>query len=75
VTVVNALALGAGDLLYLSDLVAIPGAGYPRLAAAAGLTDLDPAELAQDRRVLRSGFRWPGTAPQVATYDVREFVY
>jgi hypothetical protein len=71
---VNQMRLGAGDLLFFSELVEAPGTAYPRAAAA---TELEP--LALDERLaqadaIRAGLAFD-TPPQLARYDVREFVY
>jgi len=75
VAAVNAMGLGAGDLLYFSDLVELPGTTYPRLAAADGIRSLTPAERRAQRRALRAGLTFAGAPPKIATYDIREFVY
>jgi len=75
VAAVNAMGLGAGDLLYFSDLVEIPGTTYPQLAAADGIRALTPAERRAERRAIRAGLTFPAAPPKIATYDIREFVY
>jgi radical SAM superfamily enzyme YgiQ (UPF0313 family) len=72
-TVLNALQLGAGDLLYLSDLVEEPGTPYPRLALQHDLRALTAAERAAQRADLRRGLHLTGV--KISNYDVREFVY
>ncbi|HEY3381010.1 MAG TPA: radical SAM protein [Vicinamibacterales bacterium] len=75
VDAVNAMGLGAGDVLYFSDLVEVPGTAYPGLAAAHALDPLDlDARLAQ-LAAIRSALVFGATAPQLARYDVREFIY
>lgn len=71
----NAMDLGAGDILYLSDLVEVPGTAYPALASTAGIRALTPAERAAQRQAIREGLRSTGTPPKISRYDVREFVY
>jgi len=69
------MGLGAGDLLYFSDLVDVPATSYPAMAASAGVRSLtDAARRAQEARI-RAGLRFEGVPPQLATYDIREFVY
>ncbi len=72
---VNEMALDAGDLLYFSDLVEVPGTAYPRLAADADLRPLALDERLAQIAAIRSGLVFPGAPPRVARYDVREFVY
>ena len=72
---VNAMDLGEGDILYFSDLVEVPGTAYPAIAGRTGLTPLDlPARLAQ-LDAIKAGLRFAGRGPQMARYDIREFVY
>jgi hypothetical protein len=72
---VNEMRLDAGDLLYFSDLVEVPGTAYPQLAAAEDVQPLAlEARLAQVAAI-RAGLVFPGAPPRVARYDVREFVY
>jgi len=75
IAAVNAMGLGAGDLLYFSDLVEIPGTTYPQLAAAEAIRPLTPAERRAQREAIRAGLRFAGAPPKIATYDIREFVY
>jgi hypothetical protein len=71
--VLNQMPLGAGDLLYFSDLVEEPGTPYPVVAAQQGIRALTSAERTAQRTVLRSGLQ-PG-GMKISHYDVREFVY
>ncbi len=71
--VLNALQLGEGDLLYLSDLVEEPGTPYPRLAQQHGLRALDVAERTAQRTALRRGLQ--SNKVKISNYDVREFLY
>ena len=71
----NAMGLGAGDLLYFSDLVEAPQSAYPLIAAAAGVRPLAPDARAAQREAIRAGLRFSGAPPQTATYDIGEFVY
>ncbi len=75
VAAVNAMRLGAGDFLYFSDLVPIPGTTYPMLADAGNIRALTAAERAAQRRAIHDGLRFAGPPPKIATYDIREFVY
>ena len=71
----NAIGLGAGDLLYFSDLVEMPQTAYPRIAAASGVRPLAPESRAAQRVEIRAGLRFSSAPPQIATYDIREFIY
>jgi hypothetical protein len=72
---INAMQLGAGDLLYFSELVDLPGSPYLKAAGDAGIRTLDAGERLAQRRAIESRLALPSPAPQLATYDVREFVY
>jgi len=72
---VNAMGLGAGDLLYFSDLVDVPGTTYPGIASAENLEPLAQRERLAQLRAIRAGLRFPGVPPRFARYDIREFVY
>jgi hypothetical protein len=75
VAAVNEMGLGAGDLLFFSELIDIPGTAYPRVAAAADIEPLPLQERMTQAEAIRAGFRFEGPAPQMAKYDVREFIY
>lgn len=75
VAAVNAMALGAGDLVFFSDLVEVPGTSYPALAAAADVRPLSLAERRAQLRAVQAGLRFAGEPPKFARYDIREFVY
>lgn len=75
IATVNTMGLSRGDLLYFSDLVEVPGTSYPLLAAAADAQPLDADARRDQRQAIRDGLRFPGPPPQMATYDIREFVY
>lgn len=77
VEALNAMPLGRGDLIYLSDFVELPGSEYGARAAAAGIQPLSAARLRAQERLLRAGLRWtdPANAPRLARYDIREFLY
>lgn len=71
----NAMPLGAGDLIYLSAFVAHPGTEYERRAAARGITALDPRAIQDQIGRLRGGLRFGTAGPRVARYDIEEFLY
>lgn len=77
VALLNAMPLGAGDLIYFSDFVQSPDAPYTRLAAAADITGLDSAGLRQQEAAMRAGFTAQDLKhpPQFSRYDIQEFVY
>ena len=75
IAALNAMDLGAGDFLYFSDLVPIPGTTYPLLADAGNVRELTPAQREAQRRAIQAGLRFAGPPPKVARYDIREFVY
>lgn len=72
---VNDMRLGPNDLLFFSDLVEVPDTAYPQLAAADDIRPLSLDDRLQQLRAIREGLVFEGTPPQVARYDVREFVY
>ena len=72
---VSAMGLGAGDLVYFSDLVEVPETAYPAIARDAHLQPLDLAGRLSQLSALRSRLSFAGAPPQFARYDVREFVY
>lgn len=71
----NAMDLGAGDLVYFSDLVEVPGTEYPVLAADRSIRPMTSTEREAERQSIRRKLSFPGEPPQIATYDVLEFVY
>jgi radical SAM superfamily enzyme YgiQ (UPF0313 family) len=74
---VNAMHLGAGDLVYLSIFQEQLGTEYGARAVEAGIRSLTRLELHEQMQALRAGFDFGGAArpPQVAVYDIREFIY
>jgi hypothetical protein len=75
VATLNAMGLGAGDLLYFSDLVDVPATSYPAMAASAGIRRLATVERRAQEARIRAGLRFEEGRPQVAAYDIREFAY
>ena len=57
VNVIRAMALGPGDYVYLSPLVAAHGAEYAQRAAAENIHPLVPARLAEQEQRMRQGIR------------------
>jgi hypothetical protein len=70
------LALGPGDILYLSEFVEEPGSVYRERARAEGIQPLSPEAVRAQAHALREGLPrvWP-EGPKVARYDIREFLY
>lgn len=75
VSVVNAMRLGAGDLVYFSDLVEVPGTSYPAVARDADVRPLQLADRIAQLRAIRANLAFPSAPPKFARYDIREFVY
>jgi len=77
INAINAMELGDGDIIYLSDFVNHRGLPYERLARERGIRDLTSLELKTQRNGIRAGLRWkdPGKPAQVSLYDIREFIY
>ncbi len=77
ITLLNAMPLARGDLVYFSDFVAQSGAPYAALAAAAGIAPLGTTELRAQEAAMRAGFvaRDAQQTPQFTRYDINEFVY
>lgn len=73
-----AMRLRTGDLLYFSEYVDDPGLAYgQRAASLPDLRPLPPERCAEQREAILDAVRggWEKSAPRVATYDIREFVY
>jgi YD repeat-containing protein len=77
IAALNAMPLGAGDLIYFSDFVELPDAEYVERARAAGIRPLSREEMRAQERAIRAGLRWadPAHPPQISRYDIREFIY
>jgi len=73
IDVLNAMQLGAGDLIYFSDLVEDPDTPYPALALNHSIRALTPEERSAQRTAIRNGLYVNGV--KISNYDVREFVY
>ncbi len=77
VALVRSMELGAGDVVYLSPLVAAAGTEYQQLAQSAGIEPLTATRLAEQQQLLRDGILSGRSAarPYVAHYEVEHFVY
>ncbi|GBD08677.1 hypothetical protein HRbin22_00918 [Candidatus Thermoflexus japonica] len=82
--VLQAMPLGQGDLVYLSDFVEIPGTPYQAQAEALGIRPLSPAERRAQAEAIRAGLQRAGvgatgpaapTSPRVAPYALEAFLY
>lgn len=71
----NAMPLGAGDIVYFSPLVEPVDRPYATIAEGAGIRPLTIDEQRAQRRRIRERLAFAGAPPQIATYDVGEFVY
>jgi len=74
-TLLNALPLDAGDLVYLSAFVEHPHSDYERAAREAGIRPLGPVEIHHQIRRLRERLRFGSRGPRVSRYDIAEFIY
>jgi radical SAM superfamily enzyme YgiQ (UPF0313 family) len=72
---INAMGLGAGDLVYFSEFVATPGQPYGRIAARDDIRPLSAEQMRAQRSEIESRLQFPDSRPKLATYDIREFVY
>jgi radical SAM superfamily enzyme YgiQ (UPF0313 family) len=77
IAALNAMPLGAGDIVYFSPFVDHPGSEYGRLAAPVGIRPLHAAQVAGQEAAMRLAFRAmdPSRPPQLSRYDIREFIY
>ena len=75
IDVVNAMALGVGDLIYFSDFVSLPGQPYGQIAEHDAAEPLTVGQMRGQRRAIESGLKFISAPPKLATYDIREFVY
>ena len=75
INAVNLMGLGAGDVIYFSNLVELAGTTYPVLAVETRLSPLSVSERDAQRHAIRAGLQFAGAPPQISSYDIREFVY
>lgn len=73
VATVRAMALTAGDVIYLSAYRPAPQTEYPQEAAIAGITALTPPQEQEQQRLLRDQLRALNPAVKVAPYHVDGF--
>ena len=77
IDVINAMQLGADDIIYFSELVANDDLEYAQDAHQAKLQPLIQKERLQQQEAIRAGLRFPkpDAKPRISRYDIREFVY
>lgn len=75
VEVINAMELGPGDIVYLSEFVEFPGSAYTERARAEGIRALDNAAMKAQRRAIIEGLRFSGGRPKIARYSLKEYIY
>ena len=77
IAALNAMPLGAGDLVYFSPFVAQPGSEYGNLAETEHVRPLSDTAIAAQEVAIRAALRPhdPLHPPQVSRYDIREFIY
>ena len=77
VVLLNAMPLGWGDLIYISEFREQPGSDYVRMAAQNDVRALAPDELHAQTQMLRNEYRAPdpNQPPQFSAYNIDEFIY
>ena len=77
IAALNAMPLGAGDIVYFSPFLDQPGSGYGILAEAEHIQPLNDTASAGQEVAIRAALRPhdPDHPPQCARYDIREFIY
>lgn len=77
VALLNAMPLGSGDLIYLSDFREQPGSDYARHARQLGVHALSVTQVREQATAIRSGFVALDSTrpPQFARYAIDEFIY
>jgi hypothetical protein len=72
---INAMDLGAGDLVYFSEFVASPNQPYGQIADRDQVMPLSVGQMRAQRREIEASLRFPSTPAKFAIYNIREFVY
>ncbi|MBO9340483.1 MAG: radical SAM protein [Roseiflexus sp.] len=75
VALLNRLPLGSGDIVYFSTLSERTNAPYAAQIRAAGIRPLNDAELRTQRQAIVERLNFGSPGPQIATYDIHEFIY
>lgn len=71
---VKQMGLGRGDLLYFSEFIP-HGTPYETQVDAPDLQPLSQPQMQAQRKAILAGLHFKDERPQIATYDIREFVY
>jgi radical SAM superfamily enzyme YgiQ (UPF0313 family) len=74
IRVLNQMGLARGDLIYFSEFVP-DGSLYETNLDGPDLTPLTRPEMRKQRNKMARGLRFEGERPQIANYDIREFIY
>jgi len=72
---INAMGLGAGDLIYFSEFVPMPDQPYGQIAEWDKVGSLSVEQMCVQRREIEAKLKFAGGPLKIATYDIREFVY
>jgi hypothetical protein len=77
IAALNAMPLGAGDIVYFSPYVTHPGSEYDAIAETEHVRPLSDAAIAAQEVAIRAALRPhdPMHPPQLSRYDIREFIY
>jgi hypothetical protein len=77
ISVLNQMQLGREDLLYFSEFVpdGTPFDTAEGQEQPAGCQPLTRLQIAVQRAAILSGLEFGAARPQIATYDIREFIY
>ena len=77
IAALNAMPLGAGDIVYFSPFVAQPDSEYGAMAATEHVRPLSDTEIAAQEVAIRAALRPHDLMhpPQFARYNIREFIY
>jgi radical SAM superfamily enzyme YgiQ (UPF0313 family) len=74
IDIVNEMGLSRGDLLYFSQFIPY-GTPYETQVLASDLQPLSRSQMQAQREAIAAGLHFGDERPQIATYDIREFVY
>lgn len=74
IDVLNRMGLGKGDLLYFSEFIP-HGTLYAARPDAPDLRPLSRPQMQAQREAIVAGLKLGDERPQIASYDIREFVY
>lgn len=75
VSLLRALPLGAGDIVYFSEFIPHPEQPYAAKAAAAGIQPLDAHAIAAQYQAMRAALPFAPKAPQLSLYHLQEYIY